>query len=124
MKRATEKSDDLSILVVVHNEEKILDECLRRLTFAKELVVVLDNCTDGSKEIAERYADRILEGSWELGSIANMTRKIFSRFFKCYVSRKGYKEDGYGVIIGILAAIYPLVSLLKARLEEERQAGL
>ena len=64
MKRVTEKSDDLSILVVVHNEEKILDECLKRLTFAKELVVVLDNCTDGSKEIAERYADRILEGSW------------------------------------------------------------
>ena len=43
---------DLSVLVVVHNEEKQLSECLELLGFADEVVVVLDNCTDGSKAIA------------------------------------------------------------------------
>ncbi len=246
----------LSILVVAHNEESRLEECLKRLNFAGELVVVLDKCTDGSKDIALRYSDRIMEGSWqlegdrrnqgikfcrgewilevdadewvekgladeilsviaagngdifnipvhnyvgghlvqygwggnfgkngypglfrkgvkswgqerlhphltvtgrqgpdlitplihhiddsisamirrfdryttarakdlvernELGSIANMVRKAFSRFWKCYVARKGYRETGYGVLIAFLAALYPLVSLLKATLEE------
>lgn len=249
------KLENLSILVVIHNEETRLDDCLRRLSFAGELVVVLDKCNDGSKEIATRYGARLLEGAWdlegerrnagidfcrgqwilevdadewvspelaaeigttlkadkadifnipvhnyvggrwirhgwggnfgkngypglfrkgvknwgaervhphltvkgrqggdlgnplihhiddnisdmirrfdryttarardladrgELGSVANMVRKIFSRFWKCYVGRKGYRENGYGIIIAILAAIYPLVSLLKATLE-------
>lgn len=251
---------NLSILVVAHNEEKRLDECLKRLSFGDELVVVLDKCTDGSKAVAERYTDRLLEGAWdvecerrntgidycrghwilevdadewvnpalaeeilgrtesddgdifdipvhnyvgghwvehgwggnfgkngypglfrkgvktwgpgrphpdlkvtgrqgpplrnalihhiddgvsdmirrfdryttarardllergEVGSTANMVRKIFSRFWKCYVVRKGYRESGYGLLIGILAATYPLVSHLKARLEETGHA--
>ncbi len=47
----------LSALVVARNEEEILGHCLERLAFADELVVVLDRCSDGSKAIAERYAD-------------------------------------------------------------------
>ena len=56
----------LSALVVVHNEEACLADCLDRLGFADEIVVVLDACTDGSKEIALRYTDRTLEGAWEI----------------------------------------------------------
>lgn len=246
----------LSALVVVHNEEQILDECLKRLAFADEIVVVLDKCTDGTKEIASAYTDRLLEGSWELegerrnaginfcrgewvlevdadewvddvlaaeirsvidagtgvifnipvrnhvggrwikhgwggnfgkngypglfrkgakvwgaervhphltvtglqgpdlkhaithhidrdisdmlrrldryttarardladrgqvGSFPNMVRKIFSRFWKCYVGRKGYRENGYGMVIALCAALYPVLSHLKATLEE------
>ena len=44
----------LSALVVAHNEEERLDDCLARLGFADEVVVVLDRCTDASKDIAER----------------------------------------------------------------------
>ncbi len=259
MSKNSDKPGRLSVLVVVHNEEARLEDCLKRLTFADELVVVLDKCCDGSMEIAERYTDRLLEGSWELegdrrnagiefcqgdwilevdadewvskdlaaevgtavesesgdifnipvhnyvggrwvrygwggnfgkngypglfrkgiktwgrervhphltvtgeqgrdlscplihhidenisdmirrfdryttarakdladrgelGSVANMFRKIFSRFWKCYIGRKGYRENGYGIVIGILAAIYPLVSLLKATLDEGEQ---
>ncbi|MGH6953339.1 MAG: glycosyltransferase, partial [Alphaproteobacteria bacterium] len=46
----------LSALVVARNEEAQLAECLDRLRFADELVVVLDRSTDGSKAIAERFA--------------------------------------------------------------------
>jgi glycosyltransferase involved in cell wall biosynthesis len=55
----------LSALVVAHNEEVQLADCLSRLGFADELVVVLDRCTDRSREIALQYASRIVEGAWE-----------------------------------------------------------
>ncbi|MGK4422368.1 glycosyltransferase, partial [Klebsiella pneumoniae] len=50
-------SPKLSALVVAHNEERQLQECLGALRFADEIVVVLDRCTDGSTAIAERLAD-------------------------------------------------------------------
>ncbi len=56
----------LSALVVVHNEAAILEDCLARLTFADELVVVLDRCTDDSKAVAEKFYARIVEGAWPL----------------------------------------------------------
>ncbi len=56
----------VSALVVAHNEEENLDDCLRSAAFADETVVVLDKCTDNSKTIAEHYTDRIIEGSWSV----------------------------------------------------------
>ena len=246
----------LSALIVVHNEEAILADCLERLRFADEIVVVLDKCTDASRDIAAKYTNRLLEGAWdmeadrrnagidfcrgawvleadadewigeelareirdviegdggdifnipvhnhvggkwirhgwggnfgkngypglfrkavkrwgkgrlhpelhvtgrqgpdlenavvhhidrdisdmlrrldryttarakdlcdngEVGSFPNMVRKIFSRFWKCYVGRKGYQEGGYGIGIALCASLYPVLSHLKARLEE------
>ena len=58
------------------------------------------------------------EGStW--GSFGNNLRRLFSRFFKCYVSRKGYREGGYGFLIALFAGLYPMLSHLKAKLEDE-----
>jgi glycosyltransferase involved in cell wall biosynthesis len=242
--------------VVARNEERQLADCLERLRFADEIVVVLDGCTDGSKEIAAQYADRLIEGAWEIegvrrnlgiaactgewilevdadervppalaeeirdaiataapgyflipfdnyigeqlvrygwgaswgvgasvrlfsrgakrwgdqrvhpkvelegerrrlknamihyvdGSISDMikrldryttarardlresgeigsfaanVRRIFSRFWKCFVARKGYREGAYGFLIALFAGLYPILSYLKARLEEE-----
>lgn len=56
----------LSALVVAHNEEKQLAECLALLRFADDIVVVLDKCTDRSKDIALQCGARILEGSWDI----------------------------------------------------------
>jgi glycosyltransferase involved in cell wall biosynthesis len=56
----------LSALVVAHDEERRLPACLERLTFVDEIVVVLDRCTDGSREVARRFTSRIVEGAWEL----------------------------------------------------------
>jgi glycosyltransferase involved in cell wall biosynthesis len=39
------------------------------------------------------------------------------RFWKCYVSRRGYREGGWGVLIALMAALYPVLSELRARLE-------
>ncbi|WP_428249939.1 glycosyltransferase family 2 protein [Ferrovibrio sp.] len=245
----------LSALVVAHNEEAQLGDCLARLGFADEIVVVLDRCTDRSKEIALAAGARILEGAWPLegprrnagialcsgdwtvevdadervspalaeeirntiqsaapgyflipfdnyiggrlvrygwgaawgvsaaprlfsrgakswgsqrvhpaldlkgekrslntpmehyvdtdisdmlrrldryttsraadlresGNIGEFwpnVRRIFSRFWKCYVARKGYREGQYGFLIALMAGLYPILSYLKASLEK------
>jgi glycosyltransferase involved in cell wall biosynthesis len=56
----------LSAVLCVHNEEARLADCLEKLDFADELVVVLDRCTDGSRTIAEWFGARIIEGAFEL----------------------------------------------------------
>jgi len=246
----------LSILVVAHNEEAQLADCLSRLGFADELVVVLDRCTDGSRGIATTFGATLVEGAWELegprrnagidacsgdwilevdaderapdalgaeireaianaddgyfllpfdnyigarlvrygwggswgvsaaprlfargakrwgdqrihpqleldgprrwlktpmrhyvdrdisdmlvrldrytsaraadlresgeiGSLASNIRRMFSRFLKCFFARKGYREGAYGVLIALMAGLYPILSYLKARLENE-----
>jgi glycosyltransferase involved in cell wall biosynthesis len=246
----------LSALVVAHNEAAQLAACLDTLRFADEIVVVLDKCTDRSKEIAARYTDRLVEGAWDIegdrrntgiaacrgewivevdsdervppaladeiravaaadtdgyflipfdnyvgdrrvrygwgaswgvsaaprlfrrghkrwgdqrihpalelrgpqgrltnrmvhyvdrnisdmiqrldryttaraadlrasgdiGRFSSNVRRIFSRFYKCYVGRKGYREGPYGFLIALFAGLYPILSYLKARLEDE-----
>jgi glycosyltransferase involved in cell wall biosynthesis len=56
----------LSAVISVHNEENKLASCLKRLVFADEIVVVLDRCTDGTRAIAEKFTDQIIEGAWEI----------------------------------------------------------
>ncbi len=243
----------LSALVVAHNEERHLPECLASLTFADEIVVVLDRSTDHSYRISRKFTNRVMEGAWkiegerrnfgieqctgewileidadervtkelaeeirheikgesrynyyhipfdnyigkilvkegwgcywgvrsaprlsrkgrkkwgnatvhpsyeifgeggkfknpiihyvdddisdmirrfdrytnanakdllnkdDIGSLLANIRRIFSRFFKCYVLRKGYKEGMYGFLNASFAGLYPIVSHLKAR---------
>jgi glycosyltransferase involved in cell wall biosynthesis len=251
----------LSALVVVHDEERQLAECLGRLGFADELVVVLDRCTDRSREIARGFTPRLVEGAWEregmrrhagidacggdwileidadervsselaaeiravvagssaiwhlvpvdnyigarlvrwgwgasfgrsahgalfrkgakkwggqrvhpavafsgtqgatlsssiihyvdhdisemlrrldrytsahaedlresgdIGSYGHNLRRIASRFCKCYIGRKGYREGQWGFLIALCAALYPILSYLKARLEPSSEAA-
>ena len=245
----------LSALVVVHDEERQLAKCLGCLSFADEIVVVLDRCTDGSREIACSFTGRLVEGAWEregarrhagidacrsdwileidadervspelaaeirdlvgvsaaawhlvpvdnyigarlvrwgwgasfgrsahgalfrkgakrwgdqrihptvafsgpqgttlaspiihyvdrdisemlrrldrytsaraqdlresgdIGSYGRNLRRIASRFCKCYIGRKGYREGQWGFLIALCAALYPILSYLKARLD-------
>ncbi len=74
----------LSALVVAHNEAEQLAECLAGLSFADEIVVVLDRCTDASRTIAIGCGARIVEGEWPLegprrqaGQAACLGRWIF-----------------------------------------------
>lgn len=250
----------LSAVISVHNEAHQLAECLRTLDFADELVVLLDKCTDGSKEIALEFTDRVIEGAWSIegerrnaaiaacsgdwifeidadervpnrlaeeirrtindtgfdwheipvdnyigdrlvrwgwgasygkaaypglfkkgvktwgmqrvhpslqwsgekgpmlrhrlnhyvdrdisdmikrldsystarardlresgniGTLANNVRRFFSRFIKCYFFRKGYREQGYGLLIAIFAGLFPLLSYIKAVSEKDEPA--
>ena len=250
------KQPTLSAVVSVHNEEECLAACLETLTFADELVVILDRCTDCSQEISLGFGAVVFEGAWEregerrnaaiaactcdwilevdadehvptelgkeirtviasnefdwyeipvdnyigdrlvrygwgasygkaaypglfrngvkiwgpqrvhprlvwdgrkgpmltnrlqhfvdrsitdmikrldsystarakdmresgyYGSYPGYIRRIFSRFIKCYIGRKGYREGGYGILIALFAGLYPIISYIKANLEE------
>ncbi len=49
------------------------------------------------------------------GSFLGNIKRIFSRFFKCFILRKGYKEGRYGFFIAICAGLYPICSYMKAK---------
>lgn len=259
MTEADNAAIGLSAVISVHDEEAQLADCLERLSFADEIVVLLDACTDRSGEIARRVTDRVVEGDWakegdrrnagieacrgawifeidadervpdalareirevaensafdwheipvdnyigdrlvrwgwgasygkaaypglfkkgvktwgpyrvhpaltwapgarkgpmlenrithlvdrnvsdmirrldsystarardlrdsgDIGTLPANVRRIFSRFFKCYVQRKGYREGGYGFLIALFAGLYPVLSHLKAKLEDD-----
>ncbi len=60
-----------------------------------------------------------MRDSGEIGGMAGNIRRLFSRFIKCYFFRKGFREGGYGFLIALFAGLYPLLSHLKARLEND-----
>jgi len=60
----------LSALVCAHNEEARLADCLRRLDFCDEIVVVADRCTDRTQEIARQFGARVIDGIFPLESQA------------------------------------------------------
>jgi glycosyltransferase involved in cell wall biosynthesis len=45
--------------------------------------------------------------------------RIFSRFYKCYWLRRGYREGGWGFLIALMAGLYPVLSYLKATLQND-----
>ena len=62
---------------------------------------------------------KALRQSGDVGTMRSNVRRIFSRFIKCYFFRKGYREGGYGFLIALFAGLYPILSHLKATLEDE-----
>lgn len=56
----TEKAK-ISVYVIAYNEEEKIEEALRSVTWADEVVVVDSFSTDGTVEIARRYTDRIVQ---------------------------------------------------------------
>ncbi len=58
----------LSALVCVQNQDAQLADCLRKLSFCDEVVVVADRCTDRSQEIARREGCIVIDGIFPLES--------------------------------------------------------
>ena len=60
-----------------------------------------------------------LRESGDIGRLGPNVRRIFSRFWKCYVARRGYREGPHGFLIALMAGLYPILSHLKARIDPE-----
>lgn len=54
----------ISAFVIAFNRANLLGTCLRALAFADELIVVDKSSTDGSRTIAEAYADEVVTVPW------------------------------------------------------------
>ncbi|MGD9536489.1 MAG: glycosyltransferase family 2 protein [Alphaproteobacteria bacterium] len=66
-----------------------------------------------------RAADLNASGE-PLPSLTSTLRRSVSRFLKCYVSRKGFREGSMGFMLALMAALFPLLSHLIARIEREK----
>jgi len=60
-----------------------------------------------------------LRQSGTIGTMPNNVRRLISRFIKCYFFRRGYREGGYGFLIALFAGLFPILSYLKAKLEDD-----
>jgi hypothetical protein len=65
-----------------------------------------------AEDMVERGA---VPGRWTTG------RRIFSRSWKSYVARRGYREGFYGVALALFSGLYPLLIYLKAREREAKR---
>ena len=43
---------------------------------------------------------------------------LITRFLKCYISRRGYREGKWGFLIALMAFLYVVISYAKAELEK------
>jgi hypothetical protein len=69
----------------------------------------------------DRYTDLKAQDLREHGGktdIADNAWRGLRRFWKCYVKRRGWKEGGWGLMIAMMAGLYPLVSALRADLDQ------
>ncbi len=72
------------------------------------------------------YSQKAAEDMVDHGTIPSRwktCRRFFSRGYKSYVARKGYKEGGMGVALALFSALYPVLSYLKAQELKARRAS-
>jgi glycosyltransferase involved in cell wall biosynthesis len=89
-------------------------------TLSSRLVHYVDRDISAMLQRLDRYTSaraQDLRDGGDLGSYGRNLRRIASRFWKCYIRRKGYREGPYGFLIALCAALYPILSYLKARLD-------
>jgi hypothetical protein len=58
------QDEGLSACVISYNRAAILGTCLRALHFADEVLVIDKTSTDGARDVAARFADRVVTIPW------------------------------------------------------------
>lgn len=77
----------------------------------------LNDMIDRLKRYTDSRAADLIAAGTPLPPMRSTLRRSAGRFVKCYFQRKGYREGGWGFAIALMAALYPLISHLKATLE-------
>jgi glycosyltransferase involved in cell wall biosynthesis len=83
-----------------------------------------ENVSDVVRRL-DRYTELksqdLREHGGKLG-VADNARRGLQRFWKCYVRRGGWREGGWGLLISLMAGLYPLLSALRVDLERPAAA--
>ena len=75
---------------------------------------------DRLKIYSDKKSADIITGKESIQHMLIIIRKSITRFIKCYISRKGYKEGKWGFLIALMASLFILISYLKASLEKKK----
>ena len=62
--RRTMEKVPVSVYVLTYNNRRTIEQCLKSLDWAEELVIVDSFSTDGTYEICQRYSDKTLQRKW------------------------------------------------------------
>ncbi|MBI1777517.1 MAG: glycosyltransferase family 2 protein [Proteobacteria bacterium] len=92
----------------------------RRLT--QPMLHFVDRDLHDTWDRLNRYSSlqaRQLRADGRIGTLAPNLRRMVTRFWKSYVGRRGYREGVYGLVLGLFSALYPILSYLKARADED-----
>ena len=86
---------------------------------------IIHNMSDNISDLLKRFnrntsfnAIDLVEQNYKLEKLFSI-RKAVSRFLKCYIARKGFLSGREGLTISLLSAIYPFVSAMKARYDQD-----
>ena len=55
----------ISAVIICTNEEKNIEDCLKSVSWADEIVVIDGGSTDNTRELALKYTDKVYENKWE-----------------------------------------------------------
>ena len=53
----------ISVVILTRNEENNIEECIKNIAWADEIIVMDDNSTDKTVEIARKYTDKVIISS-------------------------------------------------------------
>jgi glycosyltransferase involved in cell wall biosynthesis len=88
----------------------------RRGTLGATLDHYVDRDIGDMFQRLNRYTDLAALDAIDAGErpvMGHAVRRIFSRFWKSYVARKGHRDGAYGLALATFSALYPLLIYLK-----------
>ena len=80
----------------------------------------INDMIDRLKIYSDKKSADIITGKESIPPMLIIIRKSITRFIKCYISRKGYKEGKWGFLIALMAFLFILISYFKASLEKKK----
>ncbi|MGH6968414.1 MAG: glycosyltransferase family 2 protein, partial [Stellaceae bacterium] len=88
----------------------------RRCTLENPMLHFVDRDFSDLFARLNRYTDLAALDARDAGrrpSVAHACRRFWSRGWKSYVARRGYREGVYGIALALFSALYPLLIELK-----------
>jgi hypothetical protein len=88
----------------------------RRRTLENSMLHFVDRDFSDLFARLNRYTDLAALDARDAGrppNVAQAFRRFWSRGWKSYVARRGYREGAYGVALALFSALYPLLIELK-----------
>lgn len=117
----------VSVCIIAKNEEEHIGECLRRLKpYGFEIVVTDTGSTDRTRQIASRYADKILDFAWvdDFSAARNFCAENASNNYILAMDCDEYMENCNTKGLMSLAETYPkLIGVMQIKSIVNRPDG-